>query len=111
MSHCASLRCSFPVRLLPLPAPAGCGHAKPYVPLGIRASERRRASLAGLASPRPANPWRSHRQAVNPPRVIVQPPERSPQAATVMTGCGSNDMVNGRKNARREYRVKVLLIV
>ncbi|AUX74430.1 uncharacterized protein EpC_32890 [Erwinia pyrifoliae Ep1/96] len=40
---------------LPLPAPACAGHAKPSVPLTFRASERRRAVLAGLASPRPAD--------------------------------------------------------
>lgn len=64
-----AVRHSFPSRLLPLPAPARCGHAKPSVPSIFRASERRTA-LAGFASPRPADGSPVHRQAVTrlPPR-------------------------------------------
>ncbi|CAX56679.1 uncharacterized protein EpC_29000 [Erwinia pyrifoliae Ep1/96] len=49
---------------LPLPAPACGGHAKPSVPLTFRASERRHAALAGLASPHPADASPAHSQAV-----------------------------------------------
>lgn len=48
--------CSFPPRQLPLPAPGWRGHAKPSSSLSLSTTERRRASLAGLASPRPADP-------------------------------------------------------
>ncbi|UXK12781.1 hypothetical protein NYP80_02465 [Erwinia pyrifoliae] len=67
--HGVALRCSFPVRQLPLPAPACGGHAKPSVPLTFRASERRDAALAGFASPRPADgrPRRSELHRVRPP--------------------------------------------
>lgn len=93
-SHCAALRCSFPVRLLPLPAPAGCCHAKPYVPLGIRpqsaAGRRLRASPARA------------RQTAGRPAAGCEPASRRAENPGKVTALRRGAMVNGRKNARRD---------
>ncbi len=52
-SHCALLRCSFPVRQLPLPAPVRGGHAKPCVPSPLPRLRAPPGSACGLRQPGP----------------------------------------------------------
>ncbi|ECF6029107.1 hypothetical protein FNI64_23225 [Salmonella enterica subsp. salamae] len=80
-----ALRCSFPPRQLPQPAPVRRGHAGTAQTSGPGVTERRKASLAGSLPPAPAEP--------------------------LMTESHGGGMVNGLKKARRESWVKVLLML